>query len=812
MPLLSNLVTRLALEKGDFEKGMKGAAETARQFGKDSESVKKGTDQASAGIQQMRGVVGGLLESAVMVKAGQMALDFARESVDAASTAEQGYGKFQAVFKDSSDSVQGELVAMAEEIKRSKYDLMGYAATLQDTFVPLGFAREKAAEFSVELVGLAEDLASFNDMPTADVVRDLQSALVGNTETVRKYGVVATQTAIQQKALEMGIWDGTEAINAQEKALATYQIIMEGTADAHGTAAREAETYDSATRGLEAATLDLKVAIGNELLPTMTTIKNAASEWISSLASAVEAERALKDAAAAGVITRAEANEQINSATWSSYSFAEALEWLADKEAEYRAELEKMASVASSADQLFSNYVTTLENVDEASEDVIRSQADLKQELKDLQLFIKGPLGDEIDGYIEDQETLNEQAYELKQRIGALESEEYLTAEQEGELDTLQGDLEGIYQQLDENEKKHKEATKSILFDLIQQRAAVDGLSEAEMEFLNDVALEWGLVDEATHNAVKSIDQAMKNLAEGHIQEAYAEIEELKELAEDVAGDYSIHFNISSSGKLPVTVGDGSGTGDNVTIKSVVFPYKSDRDDAWTVGEDLRYEDFSQHFDFVSAVGGIAGGFADAFETRQLAPMVAEMDAYWDTLMETLNALGYDTAGIRNAEDLIAFYQGLEGPVDDSLSDAYLSWNQSWKALEMMGLEGKTGIYDQIYEQQADLDYLQQQVDLLNLITEAGLDADTILGGIDLGLGADEVALMEAMSNYLDAMISDTEDMLQAWNVSGFTDTPEDYEPEYGGGTGPITVYDGLHVYNVENVEDFLAQISALLM
>jgi hypothetical protein len=89
------------------------------------------------------------------------------------------------------------------------------------------------------------------------------------------------------------------------------------------------------------------------------------------------------------------------------------------------------------------------------------------------------------------------------------------------------------------------------LFDLIAQRAAVDGLSEAELQFLNDVAFEWGLVDEATHKAVKSIDTAMMNLAQGNIQEAYNEITRLRENAEDTAGTYNINYKITTTGTPP---------------------------------------------------------------------------------------------------------------------------------------------------------------------------------------------------------------------------------------------------------------------
>ena len=46
-------------------------------------------------------------------------------------------------------------------------------AGLQDTFVPLGIARDEAAELSKSLVTLAVDVASFNNTADADVITGL---------------------------------------------------------------------------------------------------------------------------------------------------------------------------------------------------------------------------------------------------------------------------------------------------------------------------------------------------------------------------------------------------------------------------------------------------------------------------------------------------------------------------------------------------------------------------------------------------------------------------------------------------------------
>jgi hypothetical protein len=74
---------------------------------------------------------------------------------------------------------------------------------------------------------------------------------------------------------------------------------------------------------------------------------------------------------------------------------------------------------------------------------------------------------------------------------------------------------------IEQNAQAHDDAAKRIMFDLLQQRAAVGGLTSDEMKALNDVALKWGLVDQSTHDAVVGIDTALAGLATGTSVDAF---------------------------------------------------------------------------------------------------------------------------------------------------------------------------------------------------------------------------------------------------------------------------------------------------
>lgn len=292
------------------------------QARRDIETVGKAGKEAKEGVDAFGASLDKLKQAAAFLGIGiglNELRQFVMASITAASDVEEQFAKFEAVFEDLAGGVQQQLEAMAEATGQSRYQLISFASTLQDTFVPLGFAREQAAEFSTTLVQLALDMASFDNIDPAKVVMDLQSAVVGNTETLRKYGVVATQAAIETYALENAIWDGVGAITAQEKAAAILGITLDSTTDAQGNAAREAGNYASRVRAVEAAALDAQIAIGQKLLPAATdTADVMATELIP----------ALEDLAVA-LIELGEAEEQLGLAGGLS-TLASGIETLAD--------------------------------------------------------------------------------------------------------------------------------------------------------------------------------------------------------------------------------------------------------------------------------------------------------------------------------------------------------------------------------------------------------------------------------------------------------------------------------------------------
>ena len=229
----------------------------------------------------------------------------AKDAVDFASAVEEQQAKSGVVFGAFTDKVRQDLEAFGDAVGRSKFELEAMAASVQDTFVPMGIARGDAAELSVALTKLATDVASFNDANDAEVMRAFQSTLVGNHETVRQFGIVITEAELQAELFRMGIVKAKDQVSAAEKVQARYNLILAGTTDAQGDAARTAESYANQVRATGSKIDELKKAIGDRLLPTFTELVKLTGEAADGLTNMITGEQADK------ANTVAEANKRI---------------------------------------------------------------------------------------------------------------------------------------------------------------------------------------------------------------------------------------------------------------------------------------------------------------------------------------------------------------------------------------------------------------------------------------------------------------------------------------------------------------------
>lgn len=191
----------------------------------------------------------------------------AKEGIQLAAAAREVDAKFNTVFGTLQGGVNNQLAALKDIIPATHDELQGMAAALQDLLVPLGMAPDSAAKMSVDIVKLTGDLASFNNLPTADVMADIQSGLVGQYKPLLKYGVALSAGLVKQEAFNRGIGDGKRELTANERAQVSYQLILERTTAAQGDAERTAGSAANQFKFLTRDAKNLAAELGETLMP-----------------------------------------------------------------------------------------------------------------------------------------------------------------------------------------------------------------------------------------------------------------------------------------------------------------------------------------------------------------------------------------------------------------------------------------------------------------------------------------------------------------------------------------------------------------
>jgi len=248
-----------------IEADLKDVNAKLRQFDK---NVQTTANKADGNFKKIASVAKGVFAAAIVMQAARAGLALIKFT----SGVEEMQAKSSVVFGEFVGQVRSDLEAFGDSVGRSTFELEGMASSIQDTFVPMGFARGEAAELSVQLTKLAVDVASFNNASDTATMEAFQSALVGNHETVRRFGIVITEATLQQELYRMGINKTSQEASNAEKVQARLNLIMAGTSDAHGDATRTSDSFANQSKALGAALDELAVNVLKPMLPALAGI------------------------------------------------------------------------------------------------------------------------------------------------------------------------------------------------------------------------------------------------------------------------------------------------------------------------------------------------------------------------------------------------------------------------------------------------------------------------------------------------------------------------------------------------------------
>ena len=195
-----------------------------------------------------------------------------------ASDYEENLNKLDVAFGSNSEAVKKWSETARTEFGLSKVQATDAASAFGALGKGIGLSESDAASMSMTLAGLSADLGSYFNVGVEDSAKALEGIFTGESEALKKFGVVMNDTNLKAFAEDMGlVWS---EMDQAEKTQLRYNYVLEKTKDAQGDFSRTSDGTANSIKIFQASLQDLGTAIGTNLLPIITPVIQKITELV----------------------------------------------------------------------------------------------------------------------------------------------------------------------------------------------------------------------------------------------------------------------------------------------------------------------------------------------------------------------------------------------------------------------------------------------------------------------------------------------------------------------------------------------------
>lgn len=222
--------------------------------------------------------------AAVGVAAAAMSVKVGLDAVKAASDLNEEINKTEVVFGETANEIKAFAKTADRALGLTNKEALAAASTFAILGKNAGLTGRELSGFSKQSSKIAADLGSFFNTSTEDAITAIGSALRGEAEPIRRYGVLISAASLETAAFNYETRTGTELqrdsknqLTEQSKVLARYQAILDQTTDAQGDFSRTSDGLANSQKILKAQIENLRASLGTSLLPIMKNVVTQAN-------------------------------------------------------------------------------------------------------------------------------------------------------------------------------------------------------------------------------------------------------------------------------------------------------------------------------------------------------------------------------------------------------------------------------------------------------------------------------------------------------------------------------------------------------
>lgn len=240
----------------------------------------KGIPSALKGLKSALTGIGGAIGLAFSVGA---IVNFGKEAIKLASDLQEVQNVVDTAFGSMADKANTFAKSAVTSLGMSELSAKQFSSTYMAMGRGMGITMETSADMAIETTKRVADIASFYNKSFEEADTMMKSIWTGETESLKRIGVVMTQTNLQAFALSKGIKGNIADLDQAALTQLRYAYVMEQTSLAAGDFERTSNSWANQTRVLSEQWNSFKTVIGTGLIQVFTPVLKIVNQLLTAL-------------------------------------------------------------------------------------------------------------------------------------------------------------------------------------------------------------------------------------------------------------------------------------------------------------------------------------------------------------------------------------------------------------------------------------------------------------------------------------------------------------------------------------------------
>ena len=262
------VVDKYSKELKDFSKKIN---ETNDELKKLQDNFAKGSDGAKK-LSDSLSLIKKVGVGAAVLYVGNKIKDLGKFAIESASKMDELANVTRQVFESSTKEIEQWAKTIDKEVGRSIYQMQNFASVYGSMFKGAGFDTSFFKKISKDLATFTADFSSFFNVTDDEAFTAIKGVLTGETEALKRYGLILNDTTMAEYALAQGIKEKWQNLDTATKMQLRYNKLMEMTTYIQGDASRTIDGYANSLKKAEGLIDNIATAMGHKLLPFATKV------------------------------------------------------------------------------------------------------------------------------------------------------------------------------------------------------------------------------------------------------------------------------------------------------------------------------------------------------------------------------------------------------------------------------------------------------------------------------------------------------------------------------------------------------------